>query len=115
AEHHGTDIVALRGQPVREAVGGVEDDGQADEPDGCLLPGTLARDGHHAASTRCASDTVKMPHASMRCSSLRKPAAATSWSISACMRRRMTQAAPARWLVSARAISSSCGCQGWPV
>ena len=27
----------------------------------------------------------------------------------------ITQAWPARWLVSARAISSSCGCQGWPV
>ena len=31
------------------------------------------------------------------------------------VRRRITQAAPPRWLVSVRAIISSCGCHGWPV
>ena len=50
-----------------------------------------------------------------RCATLRKPAASTRASISACVRRRMTQACPPRWLVRARAMKASCGCQGWPV
>ena len=33
-----------------------------------------------------------MPHSSMRWASFSKPAWSTSWSISACVRRRMTQA-----------------------
>ena len=55
----------------------------------------LRKPGAHA-SRRTARDTVKMPHSSMRCAILRKPASSTNWSSSACVRRRMTQASPCR-------------------
>src|SRR2546422_1013016 len=48
----------------------------------------------------------------MSIDSLIKPAAFTSSSISACVRRRIIQGLPSR-LVSTRAMNSSCGCQGW--
>ena len=106
---------ALRRRPVREAVGREEERAEESEPRERAAPWPW-RSFARAASSRAirrASDTVKMPHSSMRWSILRKPARATSWSSSACVRRRITHAPP-RWHVRPRAISSSCGCHGWP-
>ena len=52
------------------------------------------RPGSRMGQTRCARDTLKIPHSSTRWVILRKPAASTSWSISAWLRRRITQAWP---------------------
>ena len=74
--------VRPRGRPpVGEAVGCVEQRPQKHQPCGGALPGPLCQPGAHR-SVRTASDTVKMPHSSIRWSILRKPAASTSWSIS---------------------------------
>ncbi|ETD74488.1 hypothetical protein V527_27645 [Pseudomonas aeruginosa VRFPA06] len=113
-EDQAADVAALAGQPVGQAIAGEEERAEEQQPEHRPLQyPRLAR--RHQRATFCASDTLKMPHWSTRWVILRKPAAATSWSISAWVRRRITQAWPWRWLVSARAISSSCGCQGCPV
>ena len=56
--------------------------------------------------------TVKMPSSSINWRTLSKPAAATNWSISRWLRRRITHASPCLWLVRQRAIISNCGCHG---
>ncbi|MCW0369422.1 hypothetical protein NB710_000359 [Xanthomonas sacchari] len=85
---------ATRGQRVGQAVAEEEERPQQRQPGQRPPPRPRGRGAHGAI--RCASDTVKMPHSSMRCSSLRKPAARTSSSISCWVRRRITQAAPPR-------------------
>src|SRR5262249_33680246 len=116
-EHDRRHVGPLRREPVRKAVRQKEERAEEREPGKRAAPWPrFARGsggtGRH--TTRWASETVKMPDSPTRCATLRKPAARTSWSSSCCVRRRMTHAVP-RWLVSARAISSSCGCQGCPV
>jgi len=110
-EHDGRHVGTKRGGPVGEPVGREEEWSEEREPGERALPGKpLACRGWRRArheATRRASETVKMPHSSMRWSILRNPASLTSWSISACVRRRITHAAPPRWLVKARAMSSS--------
>ena len=77
----------------------------------------LGRDARRCAHApvRAASETVKMPHSSMRCVDL-----AEARGLDQLVHLRLRAPAhhpgpPPRWLVSARAMSSSCGCQGWPV
>ena len=82
-EHHRGDVIVLGGEPVRPAIGQVEERREEQEPSEPAPPGPrFGRDalGRTDAQvlTRSASDTVKMPHSSMRCSILRKPAASTS-------------------------------------
>ena len=64
------DVRAAAGEPVREAVAREEERTEKGEPGECAA--------RHAHSSRTASDTVKMPHSSMRCAILRKPARAVS-------------------------------------
>src|SRR5579883_72850 len=108
--------------PVCESIGKEKERRKARQPECRERPGGLLdqvfssccnRGGHQW--TLCAKATVKMPHSSVSWSILRKPARWTNWSSSACVRRRMIHGLPPRWLDSVRAISSSCGCQGWPV
>ena len=85
AEDDAADIVAPRRQPVGEAVGRVEERRQEGQPKCCPQHDAgigLARRGggrvsgrHGHAQTRRATETVKMPHWSMRWSSFSKPAA----------------------------------------
>ncbi|VWD63440.1 hypothetical protein BLA39750_07724 [Burkholderia lata] len=111
AEREGRHRRAARGEPVRETVGREEHDAHHREPADAQRERRVARAGGrgrlgetaraavertHDASTRCARLTVKMPISSIRWSSLRKPARATSSSISACERRRITQVASPR-------------------
>ena len=106
AEHQAADITAAGGVGVHQPIAEEEERPQQQQPEHATpnQPG-LTRWVH--SRTRCARLTLKMPHSSMRWASLRKPAASTSWSISAWLRRRITHASPPRWLVRARAIISS--------
>ncbi len=98
-------------QPVGKAVAGEEGGPEEGEPQRRRLPGPRRGAAAHPA-TRSASETVKIPQASIFCSSLRKPAASTSWSISSWVRRRMIQGLPSRCEERTRAMSSSWGCHG---
>ncbi len=93
AEYHRRHLRRPPGQRVGQAVTEEEKRPQQRQPQ----RGTTdwPRSAAHA-STRCAIDTVKMPNASMRCATLRKPAASTRPSISCWLRRRITQATPSR-------------------
>ena len=83
-EHDGGNIVALRRDGIRRSVGQIEERREKDEPADRAPPRTRLgrRDGKRLGSAheaiRSATDTVKMPHSSMRCSIFLNPAAATS-------------------------------------
>src|SRR5215813_4717 len=63
---------------------------------------------------RTAIDTVKIPRPPTSVLTFSKPASLTSSSSSRCVRRRIIQGSPSRF-VRTLAIISICGCHGWPV
>ena len=82
-EDDGADIVPLRRDDIRRSVGQIKKWRQKGEPadgaatDAARVPRRQRLGSAHEAM-RSATDTVKMPHSSMRCSIFLNPAAATS-------------------------------------
>ncbi len=110
-EEERPDVGPVRGEGVAPAVDQEKSRSQQSEPESGGKP-WAARGG--TVHFLRASETVKIPQRSISMAVFSKPAWATSASISAWVRRRMTQGWPSR-LGRTRAIISICGCQGWLV
>ena len=99
---------------LAKAVAGEEQRAEQQQPEN---PGasTIRFRGRPASGHPLGQDTLKMPHSSMRCSSLRE-----TGGLHQLVHFRLAASAHHPGLAlavagQARAISSSCGCQGWPV
>ena len=98
--------------PRRDPITAAVDDEKEDRQTGASGERFDSRNGHFVqAAARRAIETVNMPQRSTSMDIFWNPATRTSSSISAVVRRRMTQGCPSR-LRKTRAMNSICGCHG---